>query len=73
MTNHSIHIKTELVNGKCPNCNEESILISLASQYYKCTICNHTLEQKVNGKISYIPITTKTNQALPRLNVFSDG
>ena len=46
MTNHSIHIKTELVNGKCPNCNEESILISLASQYYKCTICNHTLEQK---------------------------
>ena len=45
---------TEIVNGVCPDCAKESVLISV-DQFFKCTRCGMELEQKVNGKISYIP------------------
>ena len=45
---------TEIVNGVCPDCEKESVLISV-DQFFKCTRCGTELEQKVNGKISYIP------------------
>ena len=48
--------KTEIVNGKCPNCNFDVVLISLASDHFRCTTCGSDLEQKINGKISYIPV-----------------
>ena len=47
--------KTEIVNGRCPHCNFDVILVSLASDHFRCTTCGTDLEQKVNGKISYIP------------------
>ena len=51
------HIKlhTEITHGMCPNCGEYSALISLAKDFFRCTTCGFDLEQKVNGKISYIP------------------
>ena len=45
---------TEIEYGVCPDCAKESILISV-DQYFKCTRCGTELEQKINGKISYIP------------------
>ncbi len=50
--------KTEIVNGKCPNCNFNVVLISLASDHFRCTTCGSDLEQKINGKITYIPAMT---------------
>ena len=38
--------KTEIVNGICPTCE----------QHFRCTTCGSDLEQKINGKISYIPV-----------------
>ena len=40
--------KTEIVNGKCPNCNFDVVLISLASDHFRCTTCGSDLEQKIN-------------------------
>ena len=48
--------KTEIVNGICPTCEQHSVLVSLVSDYFRCTICGIDLEQKINGKISYIPV-----------------
>ena len=45
---------TEVVNGVCPDCARESILISI-DKFFKCTRCGGELEQKINGIISYIP------------------
>ena len=45
---------TEVVNGVCPDCERPSVLISI-ERFFKCTRCGSELEQKVNGKISYIP------------------
>ena len=52
---------TEIVNGVCPDCNKESVLVSVA-EFFKCTRCGTELEQKVNGKISYIPTGAKPEE-----------
>ena len=61
---------TEIVNGFCPDCLEKSVLISV-DQFFKCTRCGTELEQKVNGKISYIPAGAKAEEL--RMVLKSDG
>jgi len=48
----------EIVNGICPACRQNSVLISLCINNYRCTTCGQDMEQKINGVISYIPITS---------------
>ena len=52
---------TEIVNGVCPDWAKESVLISV-DQFFKFTRCGTELEQKVNGKISYIPTGAKPEE-----------
>jgi len=65
--------KTEIVNGKCPNCNFDVVLISLASDHFRCTTCGSDLEQKINGKISYIPIVASNQKNKMKLEINIDG
>ena len=51
-----LEFSTTIVNGVCPACSTSSIFISLEAALYRCTTCGHDLEQKINGKISYIPV-----------------
>ena len=55
--------KSEVVNGVCPDCDRPSLLISI-ERLFKCTRCGCELEQKVNGKISYIPVGTQNLQMI---------
>ena len=48
-------VNAQVVNGKCPYCSNDSIFISLHQTIYRCINCGSDIEQKVNGKISYIP------------------
>ena len=48
-------ITAEIVNGKCPTCNQLSILVGLTREFYRCLTCGDDLQQHVNGKISYLP------------------
>jgi len=52
-------INAEIVTGKCPTCDELTMLVGLTKEYYKCMTCGADLEQHINGKISYIPALTK--------------
>jgi len=61
--------KTEIVNGKCPHCNFEVILVSLASDHFRCTSCGTDLEQKINGKISYIPVMSSNQKDQIKLEI----
>ena len=47
--------KPEIINGTCPTCTEDTLLVSLTQEYYRCMTCGTDLEQKVNGVIKYIP------------------
>ena len=61
--------KTEIVNGRCPHCNFEVILVSLASDHFRCTTCGTDLEQKINGKISYIPVMSRNEKDQIKLEI----
>ena len=50
-------IQTEIVNGQCPTCSLETVLVSIWPNLFRCMTCGTDLEQKVNVKISYIPNT----------------
>ena len=51
--------KAKMVDGVCPHCTEHTLLISVVHDYYRCLNCGGDIEQKVNGKISYLPIQLK--------------
>ena len=48
-------IQAEIVNGKCPTCDEQTMLVGLTPELYRCMTCGSDLQQHINGKISYIP------------------
>jgi len=52
-------ITAEIVNGKCPTCEEFTMLVGMTPQLYRCITCGTDLEQHVNGKIIYLPHITK--------------
>ena len=62
-------IEAEIVSGKCPSCDEITMLVGLTKEYYRCMTCGHDLQQHINGKISYIPTLS------PRSNIegYFDG
>ena len=52
----NLQINAEIVNGSCPLCKQDTVLVSLWKNYiYRCMTCGGDVKQKVNGKISYIP------------------
>jgi ribosomal protein S27E len=50
-----INLKAEIVNGTCPTCTENTLLVSLTPDLFRCITCGTDLKQHINGKISYIP------------------
>ena len=48
-------IQAEILNGKCPTCEEYTMLVGLSPEMYRCMTCGSDLQQHINGKISYIP------------------
>ena len=54
-------LTSQIVTGNCPECRSETLLVSFEPYLYRCVNCGYDLEQKVNGKISYIPhLTSKS-------------
>ena len=48
--------KAKMVDGVCPHCAEHTLLISIVQDYFRCLNCGGDIEQKINGKISYLPV-----------------
>ena len=51
-----LEINAQVVNGQCPSCHTNSILVSVYRTVFRCITCGSDIEQKVNGKIAYIPL-----------------
>ena len=73
MTGKTIRFHTEIVNGVCPTCNEYTMLVGLTRQYYRCITCGADLEQHVNGKITYLPHITRSDDGQPFVREWKDG
>ena len=51
----NINLKAEIVNGTCPTCEQDTLLVSLTPDLFRCITCGSDLRQHIHGKISYIP------------------
>ena len=50
-----VNLNAEIVNGTCPTCTCQTLLVSITRDHFRCITCGSDLKQHVNGKISYIP------------------
>ena len=66
MTEKTIRFHTEIVNGKCPTCEEYTMLVGLTPEMYRCMTCGSDLQQHINGKIVYLPHVNKPED----MNIF---
>ena len=53
-----VKFNAEVVTGKCPTCEMDTMLVSITPDFYRCITCGSDLRQHINGKISYIPAVT---------------
>jgi uncharacterized protein (DUF983 family) len=60
-----MRVQAEIVNGKCPTCEELTMLVGLTPELFRCMNCGSDLQQHVNGKISYLPILTGVKDHKP--------
>ena len=72
MIDDYIRLKAEIVNGKCPTCEEMTILVGLTPEHFRCISCGADLQQHINGKISYIPHLSK-NSLKSQVDQYFDG
>ena len=73
MTGKKFEFKAEVIPGKCPTCEEHTLLVGLTKQFFRCMTCGADLEQHVNGKISYIPALSRTTLKSDLDRYFGDG
>jgi len=66
------NLKAEVTNGHCPLCEEKTVFVSIYQNVYRCMQCGGDTEQKVNGVISYMPITTAGMGPPPKMELEPD-
>ena len=54
----------DTVTGYCHDCQEDSILVPIVSEFYRCTNCGADTKQHINGKIRYIRLTDEEKEYL---------
>ena len=54
------------VSGTCPECHEDTLLVAIVTDYYRCTNCGEDTRQYVNGSIKYLKITKEDEEWLKR-------
>ena len=58
--------KIDTVHGHCDNCGEETILVAVVTDFYRCINCGSDTKQHVNGSIRYIKLTQEEREWLKR-------
>ena len=54
----------DTVHGICPHCDEDTLLVAVVTDYYRCTSCGEDTRQYVNGSIKYLKLDRKDRQWL---------
>ena len=54
------------VSGHCPECGDETLLVAIVTDYYRCTSCGEDTRQYINGSIKYLKITKEDEEWLKR-------
>jgi len=63
-----LQISAEIVNGQCPHCKHDTVLVSIWTNHiYRCMTCGYDVKQKINGKIIYLPQATDPHTLGPNM------
>ena len=65
--------KIDTVMGTCSECEEDTVLVAIVSDYYRCTNCGFDNRQHVNGKISYLKLTESDKTYLRAVAKLNNG
>jgi len=49
--------KIDTVHGICEECNEDTILVAIVTEFYRCTNCGSDTRQHINGSIRYLKLS----------------
>ena len=49
--------KIDTVVGHCEECGQETILVAIVQDFYRCTGCGAVTKQHINGRIRYMQLT----------------
>ena len=52
----------DTVHGICAECEENTILVAIVSEYYRCTNCGADTKQHINGRIRYIKLSERDKE-----------
>ena len=69
MFGKNFSLKAEVTNGDCPLCHSNTVFVSIYENLYRCMQCGGDTEQKVNGVIRYMPITTAGIGPVPEIKL----
>jgi|TARA_R100001015_G_C4565155_1_gene124255 Zn finger protein HypA/HybF involved in hydrogenase expression len=56
----------DTVQGTCEECREETILVAIVSDFYRCTNCGSDTKQYINGRIRYLQLSDEEKNFLKR-------
>ena len=59
----------DTVHGECPHCKEDTLLVAIVTDFYKCTMCGHETRQYVNGSIKYLKLDDKDKALVQRIKL----
>jgi len=54
--------KIDTVHGICEECQEDTILVAIVSEYYRCTNCGSDTRQHINGSIRYLRLSERDKE-----------
>lgn len=52
------------VSGTCPECHENTLLVAIVTDYYKCCECGSETRQYINGSIKYLKLSNEDHEWL---------
>ena len=56
----------DTVHGECPHCKEDTLLVAIVTDYYKCTMFGQETRQYVNGSIKYLKLDSEEQEFVKR-------
>ena len=59
----------DTVHGICPHCEEDTLLVAVVTDFYKCTHCGEETRQYVNGSIKYLKLDDKDKAFVQRMRL----
>ena len=54
--------KIDTVHGICEECEEDTILVAIVSDFYRCTNCGSDTRQHINGSIRYLKLSERDKE-----------